>query len=570
MSDLIGSSDLLALVVTSMVFLAGFSSLRIHGTLGEKKRRVDEVVSSVTTTAGYAAALRRIDHEVSLAASDGNWEQAAADLAGQFVERDDPALTDRDLHPAAAAFQEVDLKSSDRVAKVTRQVVLGMGALVAAAFVVSVIEIAIGATQSWTTVLHSTVAFLVASAVWFVSDRDFTDLEEEYARYSSTLALIGLTPTVWVPRNAATGQLVRDRSKVMEAWELTGRYLGVPSDAVFLTSGHDAAARAMRESRPLVPEWSTPWQLAAHECLLETHIAPWVRAAHGVGDPDAVSVGRQHHRHEGIAQARAACQLNPLDPGCRTVLAALMLDQLADDISLAVALDRASPRLGRAEATTATVVGHGGSDEHIRALMTPLPLSETLASDPVGDRTRPSRWRISEALRCAREASILVQIQWGPIRGVRAAAGRITELDRIAVNYQLARGYALSALNDPDSSFSLSNATTARDLFHAVVRASDAAKSLAQGQLLGTAVFHGIAFSPLTLCLPSSAHVPDVQHPTSGDPELDWWIACTEWLAVERPANGRRAGVVGGSGIYSFADPWSQDFSTAGSDPSAV
>jgi hypothetical protein len=514
---------------------------------------------------GYAATLRRIDDEVSIAASGSDWELESEELARQFGHRPDPALTDRDLQPAATSFEERDLKAADKVAWLTRMIVCAIGVGVMVICLAGMPFRNRDSEFEMPTLLSAMATLLVAAAVLYVAFRDYHDIEQEYTKYARTLALTGLTPTLWEAHGLPQRLQDRVQDDGRKAWGQARRHLGVPSDSLSVGPIFGDGIDGLEKSRLLVPEWSTPWQLTAHAFWHETQT---LYSRSTPADPTRSSRrededAQRARRSLGIAHARAACQLNPLDPGCRTILAALMIDQLSEDIRLALSRDRSGVPLPEFMSPPRDTRGHALPHNYVSALMTPLPLSETLCEDPAADRMRPSRWRISEALRCAREASILVQIRWSQVRGLRSAAGRLTEVDRIAVDYQLGRGYVLSALNDANSSLSRKNAHSAVRHLESAARALDDLPRLDTAKLLGPNTFGGITFTPSPLCVqatpPSPGQTPDVD--TSDT--LTWWIAAARWL-VARPSAPTT------QGIYSFADPWSQDFSSTGAEKTST
>ena len=552
------ATDLLALIITSAVFLAGFSSRRLHASVNEKKRSVDEVVSSVTTTPGYATTLSRLNDQVSEAASGSDRAVGKGRLAEAISRGDNLALTDRDLQPAAAQFPVASLSNVDRVAWRT---LCAVGALIALVVALSLwvgVDVATSeGSTDWQSLLRGIIASGVGIIVLTVAVLDYRSIDRDYQQFASALAIAGLTPTYWrpVPDQPCEPQRTQvSVAAVSRAWSVNRGLLQVSSDALVTHQtdcGSDQDHRAaFASATQLVPEWSSPWMRLAYEgwrhTMLQCHI-------------DSPQLGTQatnkrQLRLEALAHAHVATGLNPLDPGCRLLLAALAIDLLAADMGAARLASIAS---GESESESEF---HGWS-----ALSTPLPLSDTNSREPNSDKTRPWRWRISQALRFAREASILVELKWEAVQGRRAAAGRLTDLDGIAAQYQMARAYLLSASNDPDSALSRRNAESASKRMTKVMAGLDGLSAvdqhLASGDL-GIPI-DGYHFAPKLLCL---SEVVDLDATPTGAvsstptvagghdlAELQWWATRARWLQ-QRPD---RVGLLGASsGVGCFADIW--------------
>lgn len=405
-------TDILALLVTTVVFLSGFSSLRLHATLGNKRRVVDDVVSSVTTTAGYADKLRWLDFAVSNAANAPEWQHAASQLRSE----EDPALSDRDLRTARPTFpRRTSPWRFDELDRVTAAT-LGLVLLVLATLGALLVGALISGTSSgrWTAV----IAFAAASLVAAVALLDVRSVATEYDQLAAVLSLQGPTVTEWWASGGAMDGI--------QPWSTVAALIERPDDAT--RAGALPDETRTRYAADLMPEWSTPHALTAYQRRQQMVADCSGPPVIGSSDPRMA---------DALAHAQRAVLLNPLDPGCRVVLAALIVDQLAADLRSALAA--------------------GGGD----ALLQELPLSDVLSRDPDADLARPMRWRFSLALRRAREASILVERRWGAIDGRRSAGGRLTQLDRIAVDYLLGRAYLLSGCHQPASQLSRANAGSA-------------------------------------------------------------------------------------------------------------
>lgn len=535
LSKYLESTDLLALLVTSAVFLAGFSSLRVHATMSDKRRRIDEVVSSVTTTPGYAAALRRLSDEVALAASTSDWKGAARHL-DEVAAGSEQALTDRDLQPAAEQFRVTPLGQVDRVARLTLGMVALFTGLIAIGWLLA--PYAPGPLL-WGDVLVTSVALVAAVAVLLVACSDFLHLAREYKDLSRALSLTGISVTAWRPEPPVEDAGWDAGPDLDHAWARARGYLRLGSDTLIpmAPAGDDHRSHNARGDADLVPEWSSPWQRAAFSGWSRSRfLATRVERHHAPGPEDA-EVSRR--RFAALADAFMATRLNPLDPGCRLMLAALMIDDLGAQVADGL---RSAPG--------------GGDIRRIGHLSEPLALSDTNSADPSGDPTRPQRWRISAALRSAREASILVEAQQFRIVGRRAAAGAVTGLDRIGVDYQLARAYVLSAANAPDSGLGHNNAGSAADLLDGVKASLDALAKWDPQARTHTGWRCTYTFQPMVLGLtlvteggtPGQWPIGPVEAA-----ELDWWRSRARWL-MERRASG--AGTE--TSVDLFVDLWGE------------
>lgn len=458
-------TDLLTLLVTTVVFLSGFSSLRLHATLGTKRKVLDDVVSSVTTTAGYADRLRWLEFAVSNAASSEEWKEAAAQLRSE----DDPALSDRDLRTAQPRFPPLSspwrIDELDEVMAAT----LGLVLLVLTALGMIFVGAVVSGTASgrWA----AAIAFAAAALVVSVTLLDVRSVAGEYHQLAEVLALQGPTVTEWRPQgDVDEGKEVRssptgDRAFSEIPWSTRAALIERPEDTV--RTGTDVDQQRLSRATVIIPEWSTPHALAAlarRQQIVET-------------PRSAPATGVSRSMIEGLAYAQRAVLLNPLDPACRVVLGALLADQLAVDLEEALRN------------------GDGSS------LLQALPLSDVLSRDSEADRSRPARWRFSLVLRRAREASILVERRWGAVEGRRSAVGRLTQLDRIAVDYLLGRAYLLSACHDPRSGLSRANVRSALKHLDLAERGrAEAAQLDSSASTASLLSWQHLGFSPWPLC----------------------------------------------------------------------
>ena len=359
-------TDLLTLLVTTVVFLSGFSSLRLHATLGTKRKVLDDVVSSVTTTAGYADRLRWLEFAVSNAASSEDWKEAAAQLRSE----DDPALSDRDLRTAQPRFPPLSspwrIDELDEVMAATLGLVLMVLTTLGMIFVGAVVNGT--ASGRWA----AAIAFAAAALVVSVTLLDVRSVAGEYHQLAKVLALQGPTVTEWRPQgDADEGQGVRsspggDGALFEVPWTTRAALIERSEDTV--RTGTDVDQQLLSRATVIIPEWSTPHALAAlarRQQIVET-------------PRSAPATGVSRSMIEGLAYAQRAVLLNPLDPACRVVLGALLADQLAVDLEGALRN------------------GDGSS------LLQALPLSDVLSRDSEADRSRPARWRFSLVLRRAR------------------------------------------------------------------------------------------------------------------------------------------------------------------------
>jgi hypothetical protein len=529
-------TDLLVLVVTAMVFLAGFMSLRLHGSFADRQRTLDSVVASVTTTPGYAQRLTQLDQELALATrSDRNWRDEAMRLRR---EHEDVTLSDRDiravpLHPpddppeGGGWHRFVDrllhgltargrvLAQLDCVARGTFSVLVALLALLI--MLPAATWLAHGVIREW---IGALVAASVGTLVVIVAWADMRWVRRRYDRLLATVALRGPTPTWWKrPHGAApstsTSALRTPDGSLHPLMTLSGH----GDDALDLerrcddgTTTPRARVEHIEEAMRLVPEWSTPHALLAYRCWHASAYRPPPRRD---GDGKAQGDGQMEDiRRTGLLRATHAVELNPFDPGSRLLLAALTID------GVAAAMERAT--------------SHGS--EAMEQLLVPLPFSRVLGDEQDADATRPSRWLVSAALRRAREASILVERRWGAVSGTRAATGLFTELDRLAVDYQLGRAYVLSACHGAPSS----NASTAEAM---LTRVRDGMGLLEQHPRRGN-TRQSLLDHPATLALlglrdaDAATRLPVEQPvPLCVDDCLDDWLG-----AAERAQHGGKDG----------------------------
>lgn len=552
-------TDLPALIVTSTVFLAGFSSLRLHASVNDKKRRVDEVVSSVTTTPSYASTLTRLGDQVSEAASGSDRSVGRDRLAESVARGDNLALTDRDLQPAAAQFPAGPLRTVDDVAWRTLWAVGGLIALVVMLTLwVGLDTVISSGPADWRPLVSWVIACGVGIIVLTVAVLDYRSIDRDYQQFARALAISGLTPTYWrpVPESPLASAREPDgEAALRRAWSLNRGLLQVPSDALVPYAPWGSPVRAsevLASASSLVPEWSSPWMRQAYVGWRQTMVRCHLH------DPVAGNLGPdlRARRIQALVNAHVSTQLNPLDPGCRILLAALAIDQLVADLHTARATAFAERQQGS---------GIAADSRAWDALVTPLPLSDTNSREPNADTTRPFRWRISQALRFAREASILVELKWEAVEGRRAAAGRLTGLDGIAAGYQLARGYLLSASNDPDSKLSRRNADSAAKRLDKVLGALDELGEVEHRLATGAIglPLDGYHFEPMLLCLSEviegEAPAPTTRNTQTPKIELDertepvWWLRQAEWLE-SRPDGADLLGHERGTAC--FADLW--------------
>jgi hypothetical protein len=551
-------TDVLVLVVTAIVFLAGFSSLRLHTTFAERRRVLEDVVGSVTTTPGFADRLRQNEVELGQATNGGGWKEAALRLASS----EDLALHDRDMRVVAPVFgvhavhdealaleaePEDGCGSACRFRALTRAVETWFSAwvpdLIALATSGVVVSLVI---WLWSTAFAGyppqdlRIARIVGTAVATISLIDLTSVSRRHEHIRRTVNLRSPTLTSWrfdrMRDRGDDGGEAQGRCRRHQGGEARAALVlaGRQDDALNIlgtsrsdepssrdqgdsaSSGNSEAssarqrgtgvlASASRRCVPsdrdliratqIVPEWSTPLTLMALQSWRRTRFEP----SRSLDESTAAAL--RARRSRGLAVASRAAALNPFDPASRVILAALTIDALAS-------------ALRDQDMRNEVCKALGGS------------AVEAVSSDAVHDGARQRRWLFSLALRRAREASILEWRVGGGFRGGRVASGRITELDRIAVEYQLARAYLLSSCENLVDPVNRENAEKALEHFQNV-------DSLIEG------------WGPLSEVLGPSPHLELV--PLCLDPAQvrEAWKEAT----AERIAQGASAG--GGP-----VDPW--------------
>ncbi len=485
--------NLMAVVVTAIVFLAGFMSLRIHYTLNAKKRALEGVVESVTTTPGYADTLRALDDRVHEAGQGTDKQRHYRDFINQRRTKPEwqvaalrldeglgnPALNDRDLRPVRAHLTSNDgSRRSQRGRKATEDALLQdplpwgprghrppknpylpvsdrvtFATLVAlfSLFAVAMVLATLATLLADLSLTQSAVSVFVSAVVIVVAVCDVRSVEGELESLAAAVELSSPTATWWEQRDPHESP-ARDPAKLTDRSALV--QLGHADDAIDL-SAHARHADLNAAAR-LLPEWSTPRALLAYQGWLRSGYALTSREA-ATGASAQSSMDEIEHVHHAAGHAHAAVMLNPLDPGCRLLLAALEIDLLAH------LMDHQSAASGRS---------NGG----LQGLVSPLPLSKVTGgaskdeANQADDWSRVFRWRYSRVLQRAKQASALVTRHWREQRSYRSATGKLTELDFISVDFQLGRAYALNACVQPATKDSRGNAKNAMTMLHQAER----------------------------------------------------------------------------------------------------
>jgi len=496
---------LIATVVTAIVFLAGFTSLRIHYRLNAKKRALEGVVESVTTTPGYADTLRALEDRVQEAGRMDARARFYRDVVGRkrwgpawhvaAIRLDEgmhnPALGERDLRPVRASLRSEgyagcgyrgDVLPPDPLPLGPRSPGPNKPCLPLSDTVSGTIMLALTvllllvATMVWPQfnelmATERAVSLLVSVIVVVVAFLDVCSVEGELEGMASAVELPTPTPTWWQRTTA------QDDDPDTEPGRAALVMLGHADDAIDLPLRTDQAVEHLESAARLLPEWSTPRALLAYQ--------GWQRSGYSLRDPqdrvqsDAnVSDASETRRtadldariadiERALGHAHAAVALNPLDPGCRLLLAALEIDLLAYLID------------HRSNDGKVGDVFEGLGPAHqpeLGQLVEPLPLSQVVggaAYDRSGDRddpTRPRRWRFSRVLQHAKQASVAVERRWGKQRMYRSATGMLTELDFASVNFQLGRAYVLNSCVDPASPVTRGNAQAGRKCLRRTLR----------------------------------------------------------------------------------------------------
>jgi hypothetical protein len=407
-----------------------------------------------------------------------SWRKAAANL----LTFPNPALTDRDLQPAHTDFtggqHHLTRRHIDPIATATLSTVLLLGFVAVATSILAWMYQPIGTAATVSAPAVTDVLIIVITA-W-----DYLAVTSGHASTATMLALESFAPTLWKPVDPVNdSQPSIHPRQARDSWTITRSSLQLKNDPICPQDRGAHVGLARRAIRDF-PEWSTPRQLLA--------MSYWELSS---PDHDDRWLQRSPERRLGLAFAHQAAALDPLNAGARTLVAALTLDALSAELA-------ALPSLSDLTDEEFSALDSTAASSRVDHLVEPLQFSDVMSLDSNPDLTRPMRWRFSQALRTARELSIVVERQWANIYGRRAASGRYTELDRVAVNYQLGRGYLLSASNDPQSDLSRKNCRQALEHLN---WAYDAVRSL--GSMVVQSTDGAMAFRPVALCVPSPDRV---------------------------------------------------------------